>query len=357
MAAGNRAECNRILCHARGRRITTGRGRRTGTAGRSGGSPPRRMGGIDARAVADGPRDARGAAGNRWAAADHGGFLQDRGRSGAGPGFHPRGELPGPGWDCVGCRPGSSAGRAWPRRRRRRVGSPSCCRIIRGLAAVRSGTPSGWIPSPVWHAIVEDLRAAGYDCGSRTDLEALAQRLCHAEPAPILDLPSLSPAFCRPAIGDRGECHRGMGRARRGGRRIQAAACDPGAAGGCGAAGSWQRAGSQGELPRSRSAAMPRLRGVLSVAAACAGGGRAGPSGHPWHAGMAARQVGGTIRRLHAGCIGRRAAGDIPVHRQQSGRGCRRQAPARRGDDRPPDTAAEGGRHARRGRRTGAADR
>ena len=39
-------------------------------------------------------------------------------------------------------------------------------------------------------AIVEDLRVAGYDCGSRTDQETLGQRLCHAEPAPILDLPT-----------------------------------------------------------------------------------------------------------------------------------------------------------------------
>ena len=56
-------------------------------------------------------------------------------------------------------------------------------------------------------------------------------------------------------------------------------------------------------------------------------------------------------------CFGRRAAGDLSVHRQQPRRGRRRQAPSRGGDDRPPDTAAEGGRHARRGRRTGTADR
>ena len=45
---------------------------------------------------------------------------------------------------------GQSAGHAWRQRRRRRVGSQSCCRIIRGLAAVRSGTPSVWTPSPAW---------------------------------------------------------------------------------------------------------------------------------------------------------------------------------------------------------------
>ena len=60
-----------------GRRITAGCGRRAGPAGRSGRGSPRRVGGIDARAVAGGPRDAGRAAGNRWAAADHGGFLQD----------------------------------------------------------------------------------------------------------------------------------------------------------------------------------------------------------------------------------------------------------------------------------------
>ncbi len=44
-------------------------------------------------------------------------------------------------------------------------------------------------------AIVEDLRASGYDCSSRTDLESLAQRLCHAEPASILDLPTYHRLF------------------------------------------------------------------------------------------------------------------------------------------------------------------
>jgi cobaltochelatase CobN len=44
-------------------------------------------------------------------------------------------------------------------------------------------------------AILADLRAAGYDCGSRGDLETLEQRLCHAEPAPILDRPTYRRLF------------------------------------------------------------------------------------------------------------------------------------------------------------------
>ena len=68
------------------------------------------------------------------------------------------------------------------------------------------------------------------------------------------------------------------------------------------------------------------------------------PSRHARHARMAAGQGHGAVVVLPARGAARRAAGDLSLHRQQSGRGGCRQAQARRGDHRPSDAAAEIGR-------------
>ena len=72
------------------------------------------------------------------------------------------------------------------------------------------------------------------------------------------------------------------------------------------------------------------------------GGGhpRDDPPRHAWHAGVAAGQGGGALVRLLASGADARAAGDLPLHRQQSRRGRARQAPPRRGHHRPYDAAA-----------------
>ena len=56
---------------------------------------------------------------------------------------------------------------------------------------------------------------------------------------------------------------------------------------------------------------------------------------------MAARQGAGAVGRVLARGGAGAAAGDLSLHRQQSGRGGAGQAPAGRGDDRPSDAAAQ----------------
>ena len=78
-------------------------------------------------------------------------------------------------------------------------------------------------------------------------------------------------------------------------------------------------------------------------------GRRAGPCRRPRHAGMAARQGGGALRRLLARGADRRPAGDLSLHRQRPGRGGAGQAADRRGDARPRAAAAAAERHAANG--------
>ena len=66
----------------------------------------------------------------------------------------------------------------------------------------------------------------------------------------------------------------------------------------------------------------------------------ADPHGRAWHAGMAARQVGGAVGSLLAGGADRRRAGDLSLHRQRSRRGRAGQAPHRRRHHRPSAAAA-----------------
>ena len=72
---------------------------------------------------------------------------------------------------------------------------------------------------------------------------------------------------------------------------------------------------------------------------------------------MAARQSRRAVNRLLAAPRGRRAAGDLSLHRRRSRRGGARQAPHRRRDARPSDAAGRRGRPARRGRRPARARR
>src|SRR6202022_1772765 len=57
---------------------------------------------------------------------------------------------------------------------------------------------------------------------------------------------------------------------------------------------------------------------------------RADPYGGPWYAGMAAGEVGRAVVVVLARRAARPAAGDLSVHRQQSRRSRRGEAPARR---------------------------
>ena len=73
--------------------------------------------------------------------------------------------------------------------------------------------------------------------------------------------------------------------------------------------------------------------------------------------GMAARQGAGAVERLLARGRAGPGAGDLSLHRQQSGRGGAGQAAARCRHHRPSDAAAQRGRPARAARRAGRPDR
>ncbi len=101
-------------------------------------------------------------------------------------------------------------------------------------------------------------------------------------------------------------------------------------------------------LPRHRAAAPPRLYRVLRLAARGRADPCPGPSRHPRHARMAARQGRGAVRSLRARGGARRRAGDLSLHRQQPRRGRPGQAPHRGRHGRAPDAAARRRRDARR---------
>ncbi len=101
------------------------------------------------------------------------------------------------------------------------------------------------------------------------------------------------------------------------------------------------RCAPQERLPRPEPAAAPRLRRVLSLAAARGAHPRDHPLRHARHARMAAGQGCRARRSLRAGSGARPRAGHLSLHRQQSRRGRAGQAPARRRHHRPSDAAAE----------------
>ena len=110
-------------------------------------------------------------------------------------------------------------------------------------------------------------------------------------------------------------------------------------------------------LSRSAAAAAPCAGRVRPVAATRGEGRCARPHGRARHAGMAARQGGRAHRGMLSGNRHRAAAGDLSVHRQQSGRGGAGQAPHRGGDHRPSAAAARRRRPLRRRARARASGR
>ena len=106
------------------------------------------------------------------------------------------------------------------------------------------------------------------------------------------------------------------------------------------AARSRPRGGAPRRLSRSGLAAAARARRLRAVAAARRQGRRARAHGRARHAGMAAGQGGRAHRGLLSGNRHRAVAGDLSVHRQQSGRSRAGQAPHCRHHDRPPAAAA-----------------
>ena len=98
--------------------------------------------------------------------------------------------------------------------------------------------------------------------------------------------------------------------------------------------------GAPRRLSRSAAAAAARARRLRPLAAARGEDRCARPHGRAWHARMAPRQGGRAHRGMLPGNRDRRAAGDLSVHCQQSGRGRAGQAPPRRADHRAPAAAA-----------------
>ena len=113
-----------------------------------------------------------------------------------------------------------------------------------------------------------------------------------------------------------------------------------------GSAGPRRPAPAQGRLSRSEARAAPFLRRLPFLADPQGADRRARPARRARHARMAAGQGGRAVERLRARSPARPDAGDLPVHRQQSGRGGAGQAADRRGDGRPSDAAADRRRRA-----------
>ena len=199
-------------------------------------------------------------------------------------------------------------------------------------------------------ALIDDLTAAGYSVSDapktpRDLLDVLADGAGHAT-LPLSEyenllsqLPPTIAARLREAWGEpaadpdfhrwrvslpRAAIRQALGRVAAGSRALRRAA---------------------GRLSRSAIAAASRA-GRFRVVAATRGAGRCtGAHGRARHAGMAAGQGGRAHRRVLPGDRHRRTAGDLSVHRQQSGRSGASQTPHRGRHHRPP-AAAAGGRWA-----------
>ena len=194
-------------------------------------------------------------------------------------------------------------------------------------------------------ALLDDLAAAGYVVRGvpgtpRHLLDALAAGSDEA---------TLSIRRIRNLAGARAGCRgraaarclgRAGGRSRRARRPLSLPRANIRQASGRVAARPRPHGGAPRRLSRSAAAAAARARRLRALAAARGQGRCARPHGRARHARMAPRQGG----RAHCGMLpgnrDRRAAGDLSVHCQQSGRGGASQAPPRRADHRAPAAAA-----------------
>ena len=155
-------------------------------------------------------------------------------------------------------------------------------------------------------AILQLLNAEGFDVGDTLpDQAALVAELCHAAPTPVLSLEEYERLLARLDAGARDKIVAAWGapeddpavrdghfalRVARHGKLIAAIQPDRG-----------NSARSQGELPRPRPAAAPRLCRLLSLAARDDRHSCHGSSRHPRHARMAAGEGHGAVVVLPAG--------------------------------------------------------
>ena len=350
LAPGRGPECHGVLGAGRHGRIAAGCRRGSGAATGAGGRRHRGLARRVPRPVANRSGDAGGVAGTGRQAADDGHFVQVRRGVRAGAGIRPQCQPAGPGGDRASRRSGRRVGTAWRDGGGRAPGGDGAVGLSGRGRADRPCRRAGQLCQPFRHAVPAERRrlcdrgrAAG-PCRAGGDVVRYAAGAGAAfggVPSPV-----------RRLAGDNaGPRDRGLGRG--GGRScpvrrpVHVAALPAGVGAAGGAAGPRQPAGSQGELPRRRVAAAPRLHRVLSVAARGGDNPRAGTPGHARHRGMAAGQGGSAVGGLLSQRPDRRPAGDLSVHRQQPRRGRRRQAAPGRGDDRASDPAADPGRAAR----------
>ena len=193
-------------------------------------------------------------------------------------------------------------------------------------------------------AIVETLRAAGYDVSDSLDASSLIAAL---EQGPLeetltlaeyeAELASTPPDFQR-SLGRR--VGRAGARPRRDRRRVPAPLRAARQAHRRRSAGPRRRGVAQRRLSQSQPAAPPQLCRVLFLARAQGDSRRDHPARRAWHARMAARQGGCAERSLRPGGSARPDARGLSVHRQQSGRSGAGEAPHFGCDDRPSDAAA-----------------
>ena len=205
-------------------------------------------------------------------------------------------------------------------------------------------------------AAIEDLAAAGYAVNGvpKTPRELLGALSRDADDAK-LTLAQYETFLARLPSCCGGALARGLGRTRRRCRSTRRRVPFPRAKirqnPGRAAARSRPLIATARRLSRSAAAAAARAGRFRTLAAARGEGRRACSHGRAWHAGMAAGQGGGADRGMLSGNRHRSAAGDLSVHRQQSGRGGAGQAPHRRSDHRS-FAAAACCRRAERRRRT-----